>query len=163
MGFRLECLKIHKETNNKKLLKVLKPEEPYNFFREDTPIQCKELKDNFFGSNIHVSAIVGKNGCGKSTLLDILYIMINNFVYLFERGQDQVSRAPLYYVPGLYADLYYSSETSHYNLSCNDKCIILKKSDKVSEINVISREYNEEIVNLEIKEKERAPILNKKN
>ena len=39
----------------------------------------KSLPDDFFGKNISISAIVGKNGSGKSSLLDMIYRIINNF------------------------------------------------------------------------------------
>ena len=40
-----------------------------------------EGMSDFFGKNISVSAIVGKNGCGKSTLMDIIIMIVNNFTY----------------------------------------------------------------------------------
>lgn len=36
-----------------------------------------EGMSDFFGKNISVSAIVGKNGCGKSTLMDIIIMIVN--------------------------------------------------------------------------------------
>ena len=68
----------------------------------------KPLPENFFGKNINIQAIVGKNGSGKSTLMDLMYMAINNFCYMFERGNDRPGAQPLYYVPNLFLKIYFT-------------------------------------------------------
>lgn len=40
------------------------------------------IADDFFGKNIAVQALVGKNGSGKSSILDLLYRVLNNLGYI---------------------------------------------------------------------------------
>ena len=63
---------------------------------------------DFFGTNINIQAVVGKNGSGKSTLLDLMLMAINNFSYMFERGNKRPGADELLYVDGLYVDLHFS-------------------------------------------------------
>lgn len=39
------------------------------------------IADDFFGKNITVQALVGKNGSGKSSILDLVYRVLNNLGY----------------------------------------------------------------------------------
>lgn len=63
---------------------------------------------DFFGKNVNIQAIVGKNGSGKSTLMDLMYMVINNFAYMFERGNERPGAESLCYVPDLCVRLYYT-------------------------------------------------------
>lgn len=63
---------------------------------------------DFFGEHINIQAIVGKNGSGKSTLLDLMLMAINNYSYMFERGNKRPGADELLYVDGLYVDLHFS-------------------------------------------------------
>ncbi|WP_349292382.1 hypothetical protein [Fibrobacter sp. UWH3] len=62
--------------------------------------------------------MVGKNGSGKSTLMDLMYMAINNFCYMFERGhkRERPGADELYYVPGLFLKLYFQLNKNSYEL-----------------------------------------------
>lgn len=77
-------------------------------FSEKYPDSLINKQPDFFGKNINIQAIVGKNGSGKSTLLDLMLMAINNFSYMFERGNKRPGADELLYVDGLYVDLYFS-------------------------------------------------------
>lgn len=63
---------------------------------------------DFYGVNIQIQAVVGKNGSGKSSILELLYRIINNFTFMLELGMYRNHTAEqLFYVKGLHATLYY--------------------------------------------------------
>lgn len=78
----------------------------------------RAIFEGFFGNNINVQAVVGENGSGKSSLMELIYIAINNFSYMFERGhdEDRPGADPLYYVPGLFVRIYFSFGNVVYKL-----------------------------------------------
>ena len=92
---------------------------------EKNPNSLINKQPDFFEKNINIQAIVGKNGSGKSTLLDLVLMAINNFSYMFERGNERPGADELLYVDGLYVDLYFSIDYEEYErtacLCCHGK------------------------------------------
>lgn len=95
MSFKLLAIRPLKDCNEK-FLKNLKENQIYQFYNEykfcyknndenEEVIKIKKLKqsvpDDFFGKNINISAIVGKNGSGKSSLVELFIVSINQLSY----------------------------------------------------------------------------------
>ena len=110
---------------------------------------------DFFGKNVNIQAIVGKNGSGKSTLLDMILLAINNFSYMFERGNERPGADALLYVDELYVDLYFSVDVENEEhcacLICRGKELSLKieslsyeKKFVLNEHEVVVSEMSEE-------------------
>lgn len=95
MSFKLLAIRPLDGCNNK-FLKNLKPNQIYKFYDdykfldkngnevlnsdEVTSITYEStIPEIFFGENINISAIVGKNGSGKSSLIELLYVAMYNF------------------------------------------------------------------------------------
>lgn len=84
------------------------------------------LFDDFFGKNIFVNAIVGKNGSGKSSVLDLTYRIVNNMGHeLFSQRFKNVNYETGY-VLGVQADLYFLVGDDVGIVSCRGASIGIK-------------------------------------
>ena len=111
--FILSALRIDPRCR-KELRKVLKEE--YYFFNDRCKTDSKgnvvlnsdyHQEYSIYGPRLSINTIVGKNGSGKSSLLEMMYRIINNFSSLLVRDTKRASAYPLYFIEGLWADLYY--------------------------------------------------------
>lgn len=84
---------------------------------------------DLYGKRINVQAMVGVNGSGKSSLLEILYRIVNNLSCLLNRNKRRKAAEKLYYITGLYAEVYYVIDGQLARVSCFGDEVELQKGD----------------------------------
>lgn len=140
--FKIDSLEIRKNKEaNMSLYKNLKPG-LYPFHSIES--------SNLWGAHVNIQAIVGKNGSGKSSLMDVLYMAINNFAYMFERGHHRAAATSLCYVKGLYVNVNYSLDDVQYVLSCDGdstKLIRVNTKKTIANFHLNSRNATREEIN----------------
>lgn len=130
MSFRLKKLVIHEGC---KYLKTLQPN-TYDFLDSNSI-------DGFYGKNIEITAIVGKNGSGKSSLLEIIFRMMNNISVFIAHGYDVMHRVNNIFVAGIKSDLYYEINGTDCLIECRDTSIALSYSDKKWRFGDVNEEF----------------------
>ena len=86
-------------------------------------LKHRKPEDNFFGRNISIQAIVGKNGSGKSSILELMYRMINNFASHLVKKQKRRAAEVIYHIEGVYSDLYFIKGNTLGSLICRGEFI----------------------------------------
>lgn len=106
---------------------------------------------DFYGENISLHVIVGKNGSGKSSILDMILRMANNVGALMLKSEDRVAAADLNFVRGIHADLVYAIPGDNDSIGCRlcirDKAVWIESEAKafwMSAPELLGHEYTED-------------------
>lgn len=83
-----------------------------------------QFYQDFFGQNISIQAIVGKNGSGKSSLMDLIIRLTNNFGYMvFHHKKVNENTLPICYVRDVVADLYFMVNDTKGCILCRNESL----------------------------------------
>lgn len=103
----------------------------FNAWHKDSSPYVQE----FFGENISVQAIVGKNGSGKSTIMDLVIKTINNFAFCLYENEPKDNalqeQFPLRYIRGLFVELRFTKENVEGVIRCSDRYLEYQYGEKV--------------------------------
>lgn len=120
--------------------------------KEIVPNHKNSMKGDYYGKNISISAIVGVNGSGKSSLFEMLYRIINNVSALFERYENRNAARKLYFIKGLYCELFYIVDGKLCQISCLGLTIKIKLPNGEKELSTAKKSTKDNLLNDFIKD-----------
>ena len=92
-----------------------------------------------------INLIIGPSGSGKSSLLEILYRIVNNLSAILQKGKQRKAAETLYFIAGLYAEVYYIINDQLLGISCKGDCLSLILPDS-SKITLDAFQYNKNTI-----------------